>query len=84
MSCHLRDGGEPFAGGLGLNTPFGVIYSANITPDRETGIGSWSSDQFYHAMHDGKGVHGEDLYPAFPYPWYRRVSREDVDAILRI
>jgi mono/diheme cytochrome c family protein len=81
MSCHLREGGEPFAGGLGLNTPFGAIYTSNITPDRETGIGAWSSDQFYRAMHDGKGAHGENLYPAFPYPWFRRVSRDDVDAI---
>ncbi|HEX3950425.1 MAG TPA: cytochrome c [Steroidobacteraceae bacterium] len=81
MSCHLREGGEPFAGGLGLNTPFGVIYSANITPDPNTGIGSWTSEQFYHAMHDGKSAHGDDLYPAFPYPWFKRVSREDDDAI---
>jgi mono/diheme cytochrome c family protein len=81
MSCHLRDGGEPFAGGLGLNTPFGVIYTSNITPDPATGIGNWTSEQFYRAMHDGKGARGEDLYPAFPYPWFRRVSREDVDAI---
>jgi mono/diheme cytochrome c family protein len=81
MSCHLREGGEPFAGGLGLNTPFGAIYTSNITPDRETGIGAWSSDQFYRAMHDGKGAHGENLYPAFPYPWFRRASRDDVDAI---
>jgi mono/diheme cytochrome c family protein len=81
ISCHLREGGEPFAGGLGLRTPFGLIYTSNITPDRDTGIGAWSSDQFYHAMHDGKGAHGEDLYPAFPYPWFRRVSREDDDAI---
>jgi mono/diheme cytochrome c family protein len=81
ISCHLREGGEPFAGGLGLNTPFGVIYTSNITPDRDTGIGAWSSDQFYRAMHDGKGAQGEDLYPAFPYPWFRRVSREDDDAI---
>jgi mono/diheme cytochrome c family protein len=81
MSCHLREGGEPFAGGLGLNTPFGAIYTSNLTPDRETGIGAWTSDQFYRAMHDGKGVHGENLYPAFPYPWFRRTSREDVDAI---
>jgi mono/diheme cytochrome c family protein len=81
MSCHLREGGEPFAGGLGLNTPFGVIYTANITPDASTGIGGWTSDQFYHAMHDGKSAHGEDLYPAFPYPWFKRVSREDDDAI---
>ena len=82
MSCHLRDGGEPFAGGLGLNTPFGVIYSSNITSDPQTGIGAWTSEQFYQAMHDGKGVHGENLYPAFPYPWFRRASRADDDAIL--
>jgi mono/diheme cytochrome c family protein len=81
LSCHLREGGQPFAGGLALNTPFGIIYAANITPDCDTGIGAWSSDQFYRAMHDGKGAHGEDLYPAFPYPWFRRVSREDDDAI---
>jgi mono/diheme cytochrome c family protein len=81
MSCHLCDGGEPLAGGLELKTPFGVIYSANITSDRQTGIGAWTNDQFYHAMHDGIGVHGENLYPAFPYPWFRRASREDDDAI---
>ncbi len=46
MSCHLRDGGQPFAGGFGLNTPFGLIYSANITSDRQTGIGDWTSEQF--------------------------------------
>jgi mono/diheme cytochrome c family protein len=81
MSCHLREGGEPFAGGLGLNTPFGTIYTSNITPDRATGIGSWTGDQFYRAMRDGKGEHGENLYPAFPYPWFRRASRADDDAI---
>jgi mono/diheme cytochrome c family protein len=81
MSCHLRKKGEPFAGGLALNTPFGVIYTANITSDRETGIGAWTGDQFYRAMHDGKGAHGENLYPAFPYPWFRRASRADDDAI---
>lgn len=82
MSCHLRDGGEPFAGGLGLKTPFGVIYAPNITSDKETGIGAWTADQFYRAMHDGIGVHGENLYPAFPYPWFKRASRDDDDAIL--
>ena len=81
ISCHVREGGEPFAGGLGLNTPFGVIYTSNITPDLGTGIGAWTNDQFYRAMHDGKGAHGQDLYPAFPYPWFRRVSREDDEAI---
>jgi mono/diheme cytochrome c family protein len=82
MSCHLRPGGEPLAGGLGLQTPFGVIYSSNITSDRETGVGTWTSEQFYQAMHDGKGVHGENLYPAFPYPWFHLATREDDDAIL--
>jgi mono/diheme cytochrome c family protein len=82
MSCHLRAGGEAFAGGLGLKTPFGVIYSANITGDRQSGLGDWSAEQFHHAMHDGIGAHGENLYPAFPYPWFRRASRDDDDAIL--
>jgi mono/diheme cytochrome c family protein len=82
MSCHLRAGGEPLAGGLGLKTPFGVIYTPNITSDKESGIGNWSSDQFHHAMHDGIDDDGKNLYPAFPYPWFRLVSREDDDAIL--
>lgn len=82
MSCHVRGGGEPLAGGLGLNTPFGVIYSPNITSDKDTGIGNWTSDQFYGAMHDGIDDEGKNLYPAFPYPWFRLLSREDDDAIL--
>jgi len=82
MSCHLRDGGEPFAGGLGLRTPFGTIYSSNITSDRETGLGGWTNEQFYRAMHDGIGSQGQNLYPAFPYPWFRRMSRADTDALL--
>ena len=82
MSCHLREGGEPLAGGLGLKTPFGVIYSPNITSDQETGIGDWTNDQFYRAMHDGIDDEGKNLYPAFPYPWFRLISHEDDDAIL--
>jgi mono/diheme cytochrome c family protein len=82
MSCHLRNGGEPLAGGLGLNTPFGVIYTPNITSDKETGIGNWTTDQFYQAMHKGIDDEGSNLYPAFPYPWFTLVSREDDDAIL--
>jgi mono/diheme cytochrome c family protein len=82
MSCHVREGGEPLAGGLGLSTPFGVIYSPNITSDKDTGIGNWTGDQFYRAMHDGIDDEGNNLYPAFPYPWFRLISREDDDAIL--
>lgn len=81
LSCHLRDGGQPFAGGLGLNTPFGVIYSPNITPDHETGIGGWTADQFDRAMRRGVDDEGANLYPAFPYPWFSRLSRADNDAI---
>ena len=82
MSCHLREGGAPFAGGYPLRTPFGVIYSPNITSDKETGIGAWTGDDFYRAMHDGIGRQGENLYPAFPYPNFNRISRADDDAIL--
>lgn len=82
MGCHLRAGGEPFAGGLGIATPFGLIYSANITPDMNTGIGGWTPEQFYRAMHDGIDDEGHNLYPAFPYPSFRLASRADDDAIL--
>jgi mono/diheme cytochrome c family protein len=68
MSCHLRPGGEPLAGGLGLKTPFGVIYTPNITSDKETGIGNWTADQFFHAMHDGIDDEGNNLYRHFPIP----------------
>jgi mono/diheme cytochrome c family protein len=81
VACHTKPGGEPFAGGLKLDTPFGPIYSPNITPDHETGIGGWSDDEFYRAMHEGIGKRGEYLYPAFPFPWYTNVSRDDVIAI---
>jgi mono/diheme cytochrome c family protein len=82
MSCHSRDKGEPFSGGLGLKTPFGLIYSTNITSDRQTGIGDMTGDQFYRVMHDGVGPRGKNLYPAMPYPSFSHVSRADDDAIL--
>lgn len=82
MSCHLREGGEPLAGGLGLKTPFGTIHTPNITSDLATGIGGWTNDQFHAAMHDGIDDQGRNLYPAFPYPWFRLVSRDDNDAML--
>lgn len=68
MSCHLRDGGEPLAGGLGLKTPFGVIYSPNITSDKETGIGNWTDEQFYRAMHDGTDDEGRIYTPPSRIP----------------
>ncbi len=80
-SCHTRPGGQPYAGGLPLTTPFGAIYSANITPDKDTGIGSWSEADFYRAMHEGRDDQNHHLYPAMPYPYYTRVPRAEVDAI---
>jgi len=78
MSCHTAAGGAPFAGGRAVPTPFGTIYSTNITPDRDTGIGAWSDGDFYRAMHEGISRDGHHLYPAFPYPWFTRISRDDV------
>lgn len=80
-SCHTRPGGPAYAGGFELNTPFGVIYSANITPDRDKGIGAWSEADFYRVMHLGKDDQKHNIYPAMPYPSYTHVSRADVDAI---
>jgi len=81
VSCHTRAGGHPFAGGLGLETPFGVIYSPNLTGDRDTGIGAWTPDQFYRAIHTGIAPGGRRLYPALPYPHFTNVTRADSDAI---
>jgi mono/diheme cytochrome c family protein len=81
ISCHTAPGGQPMAGGLAMDTPFGKIYSPNITPDKETGIGKMTDAQFYRVMHDGIGGHGQYLYPAMPFPWYTRVTRDDVAAI---
>jgi hypothetical protein len=67
-SCHTGPGGKPYAGGLAVPTPFGTIYSTNITPDEATGIGNWSEQDFYKAMHDGIRRDGKHLYPAFLTP----------------
>jgi mono/diheme cytochrome c family protein len=80
-ACHTADNGKPFAGDRPVPTPFGNIYSSNLTPDKETGIGRWSNDDFYRAMHEGIDEEGDHLYPAFPYPWYTKLSRNDVLAI---
>jgi mono/diheme cytochrome c family protein len=80
-SCHTAQGGAPYAGGYRLNTPFGYVLSSNITPDPDTGIGRWSFDDFYRAMHHGVNKGGQDMYPAMPYDFYSKVTREDVAAI---
>lgn len=77
-ACHTADGGKPFAGGRAVPTPFGIIYSTNITPDKDTGIGQWSEADVYRAMHIGIDRAGEHLYPAFPYPWYTKATVADV------
>ena len=79
--CHTREGGQPFAGGRAFKTPFGVLYSPNITADRETGIGAWSDADFLRAVHEGIDEEGERLYPAFPYESYTLIADEDVAAI---
>ena len=80
-ACHTARGGAPFAGGSGINTPFGTAYSTNLTPDSATGIGNWSADEFWRAMHNGRSRDGRLLYPAFPYPNYTLVTRPDSDAL---
>ena len=80
-ACHTARGGAPFAGGSGINTPFGTVYSTNLTPDGATGIGKWSADEFWRAMHNGRSRDGRLLYPAFPYPNYTLVTRPDSDAL---
>jgi len=79
--CHTAPGGEAFAGGRAVASPFGTFYAPNITADRATGIGEWSAEQFWNALHLGKRADGSPLYPACPYPNFTRVQRADVDAI---
>ncbi|HEY0845678.1 MAG TPA: cytochrome c [Noviherbaspirillum sp.] len=81
MACHTTRGGAPYAGGRAIRTPFGTVYAPNITADKETGIGDWSADDFWRALHNGKSKDGTLLYPAFPYPDYTRVTRADADAM---
>lgn len=80
-ACHTNDPAKPFAGNNPLKTPFGTIYSANLTPDDQTGLGRWSAADFYKAMNEGKEPDGERLYPAFPYTHFTYITREDSDDI---
>jgi mono/diheme cytochrome c family protein len=81
MACHTERGGTPFAGGRAIETPFGTVYAGNLTPDKATGIGDWSQDDFWRALHDGRSKDGHLLVPAFPYPNYTLVTRADADSI---
>jgi mono/diheme cytochrome c family protein len=80
-SCHTADPAKPFAGGKRIDTPFGGIYTPNLTPDRETGLGAWSDDDFYRALRFGVARDGSRYYPAFPYPNFSRLTRQDILAI---
>jgi mono/diheme cytochrome c family protein len=79
--CHTARGGTPYAGGRAIETPFGAVVSSNLTPDRVHGLGQWSTQDFWRAMHLGLSKDGHALYPAFPYTSYTRISREDSDAL---
>lgn len=79
--CHTARGGDPYAGGRGIDTPFGKVYASNLTPDPIQGIGQWTAEDFWQALHNGKSRDGRMLNPAFPYTSYTHVTREDSDAL---
>lgn len=81
VACHSAPGGKPFAGGLPIQAPVGVIYSSNITPDLDTGIGHYTYGQFERVVRRGIAPSGETLYPAMPYPSYAKISDEDMQAL---
>jgi mono/diheme cytochrome c family protein len=82
IACHtVPESGKEYAGSVAFKLPFGTIYSSNITPDKETGIGNWSDEEFVRAVREGVRKDGKRLYPAFPYPTYTELSRADVLAI---
>lgn len=82
VSCHTdKESGQAFAGGLALKTPFGTFHSPNITPDKKTGIGDWGDEDFVRALTQGEGVHGEELYPVFPYTSFSAMRVADALAI---
>jgi alcohol dehydrogenase (quinone), cytochrome c subunit len=80
-ACHTAPGGKAFAGGLPIASPLGSIYSTNITPDKETGIGKFTLDEFDRAVRHGIDDEGVTLYPAMPYPSYALMSDEDIAAL---
>ena len=80
-SCHTADPSKPFAGGRRIDTPFGAIYSSNLTPDRDTGLGAWTDGEFHRALRYGVAPDGSLYYPAFPYPYFTKMVRDDLLAI---
>jgi mono/diheme cytochrome c family protein len=80
-SCHTADPAKPFAGGKRIDTPFGAIYSPNLTPDRETGLGAWSDTDFSRAFRLGVAPDGSRFYPAFPYPYFTKMTRDNLLAV---
>lgn len=81
MGCHTARGGLPYAGGRAIETPFGAVFSSNLTPDKATGLGNWSAADFWQALHHGRSKNGRLLVPAFPYPNYTYVTQPDSDAL---
>lgn len=81
VGCHSARGGQPYAGGRAIATPFGTVFAGNLTPDAESGLGRWSAEAFWRAMHHGQSRDGRLLVPAFPYDSYTRISRTDSDAL---
>lgn len=80
-ACHTADGGAAYAGGRPMATPFGTIYSTNLTPDTRTGIGRWSLEAFRRAMREGVGRDGQHLFPVFPYTHFAQVNDADLSAL---
>jgi mono/diheme cytochrome c family protein len=81
QGCHTADGGQAYAGGRPLGTPFGTIFTTNITPDPRTGLGRYSREAFVRAMHKGVRADGAELYPAFPYDHFAYADEGDLDAL---
>ena len=81
IACHTTRGGQPLAGGRAIETPFGDVFSSNLTPDTETGLGHWSAQDFWNALHHGRSRGGRLLAPAFPYEHTSVITREDSDAM---
>ncbi|MDZ4144769.1 MAG: cytochrome c [Burkholderiales bacterium] len=81
-ACHTARGGLPYAGGRGIDTPFGTVFASNLTPDATHGLGQWTPAQFWRALHHGRSRDGRLLYPAFPYTSTTLVTRADSDALL--